>query len=418
MPQTTNNEKPRGPLHGIRVLDLSRVLTGPFCSMVLADLGAEIWKIEELGHGDQTRGIPPFVNGESHYYLGINRNKKSIAVDLKTPEGRQIVLDLAARADIVLENFRPGVMQRLGLDYDTLREAGKDLIICSITGYGLTGPLATRPSFDLVTQALSGMMSINGEPDGPPTRLGIPMGDIGGGFWAAIAVLAALQHRNATGEGLQVDLSLLDGLVGLLGYLAEIYLLTGEIPGRIGSHHQSIVPYGRFPAKDGDMVLALHVGNFWRKFCAAVGREDLITNPKFKTTADRHANRDELIGIVGDILQEKTVAEWQAILDEGDVPNGPVNDVAQALNQPVIRDRNMIRSTQHPVAGRVDVVGTPIHYVGRFEDVRTAAAPMLGQHTRSVLGDLLGYDSAKVDALLAQGVIESPDEMLKKLKKA
>jgi crotonobetainyl-CoA:carnitine CoA-transferase CaiB-like acyl-CoA transferase len=381
--------------------------------MVLADLGAEIWKIEELERGDQTRGIPPFVNGEGHYYLAINRNKKSIAVDLKTPEGRQIVLDLAAKADIVLENFRPGVMQRLGLDYDTLREARKDIIICSITGYGLTGPLSTRPSFDLVTQALSGMMSINGEPDGPPTRLGIPMGDIGGGFWAAVSILAALQHRNTTGEGLQVDLSLLDGLVGLLGYLGEIYLLTGEIPGRIGSHHQSIVPYGRFTAKDGDIVLALHVGNFWRKFCAAVDREDLVVNPKFKTTADRHENRDELIGIVGDILQGKTVAEWQEILDEGDVPNGPVHDVAQALNQAVIRDRNMIRTTEHPVAGKVDVVGTPINYVGRFDDVPTAAAPLLG-HTRSILSDLLGYDAAKVDALLDQGVIESPGEAKQK----
>jgi crotonobetainyl-CoA:carnitine CoA-transferase CaiB-like acyl-CoA transferase len=414
MPQTANTEKSRGPLHGVRVLDLSRVLTGPFCSMVLADLGAEIWKIEELERGDQTRGIPPFVNGEGHYYLAINRNKKSIAVDLKTPEGRQIVLDLAAKADIVLENFRPGVMQRLGLDYDTLREARKDIIICSITGYGLTGPLSTRPSFDLVTQALSGMMSINGEPDGPPTRLGIPMGDIGGGFWAAVSILAALQHRNTTGEGLQVDLSLLDGLVGLLGYLGEIYLLTGEIPGRIGSHHQSIVPYGRFTAKDGDIVLALHVGNFWRKFCAAVDREDLVVNPKFKTTADRHENRDELIGIVGDILQGKTVAEWQEILDEGDVPNGPVHDVAQALNQAVIRDRNMIRTTEHPVAGKVDVVGTPINYVGRFDDVPTAAAPLLGQHTRSILSDLLGYDAAKVDALLDQGVIESPGEAKQK----
>jgi len=404
----SESEKPRGPLHGVRVLDLSRVLTGPFCSMVLADLGAEIWKIEEPKSGDLTRIIPPFVNGESHYYLGINRNKKSIAVDLKSPEGRQIVLDLAAKADIMLENFRPGVMDRLGLDDDTLRKARHDLIICSISGYGRTGPLATRPSFDLVTQALSGMMSINGEPDGPPTRLGIPMGDIGGGFWAAISVLAALQHRNVTGEGLRVDLSLLDGLVGLLGYLAEIYLLTGEIPGRIGSHHQSIVPYGRYPAKDGNIVLALHVGNFWRNFCKAVGREDLITNPKFRTTADRHANRDELVKIVEDILLRKSVAEWQKILDAGDVPNAPVNDVGQALNQAAIRDRGMIQPTDHPVAGKVEVVACPIKYVGRFDDIPTAPAPLLGEHTSSILRDLLGYDAAKMDALHERGVIESP----------
>lgn len=408
MPKT-ESEKPRGPLHGVRVLDLSRVLTGPFCSMVLADLGAEIWKIEAPETGDLTRIIPPFVNGESHYYLGVNRNKKSIAVDLKKPEGRRIVLDLAAKADILLENFRPGVMGRLGLDDDTLRRANEGLIICSISGFGLTGPLAQRPSFDLVTQALSGMMSINGEPDGPPTRLGIPMGDIGGGFWAAISVLAALQHRNVTGEGLRVDLSLLDGLVGLLGYLAEIYLLTGEVPGRIGSHHQSIVPYGRYPAKDGNIVLALHVGNFWRNFCTAVGREDLIANPKFRTTADRHANRDELVKVVEDILRRKTVAEWQRILDAGDVPNAPVNDVGQALDQAAVRDRGMIQPTDHPVAGKVEVVASPIKYVGRFDDVKTAPAPLLGEHSRAVLHDLLGYDAAKVDALIEQGVVGSPD---------
>ncbi len=400
----------QGPLHGIRVLDLSRVLTGPFCSMILADMGAEVWKIEELGHGDQTRSIPPYVGGESHYYMAINRNKTSVAVDLKTPEGRDIALGLAAQADIVLENFRPGVMDRLGLGYDTLRAAKSDLIICSITGFGQTGPMSTKPSFDLVTQALSGVMSINGEPDGPPTKLGIPMGDVGGGLWGAIAVLAALQHRTATGEGLHVDLSMLDGLIGLLGYLAEIHLVTGESPGRVGSSHHSIVPYGRYPVKDGHIVLALHVGGFWRNFCHAVGRPELIDDDRFRQTADRHANRTILEPIVIDILAEKTMAEWHEILDAGDVPHSPVNSVGDALTHPAVKARDLIKTTDHPKAGKVDVVGSPIQFLNDPFQFSWRAAPTLGADSRTILQDVLGYDDAQVNDLLKSGIIESSND--------
>lgn len=398
-----------GPLQGIRVLDLSRVLTGPFCSMILADLGAEVWKIEELGHGDQTRSIPPYVGGESHYYMAINRNKTSMAVDLKTQEGRDIALGLAAQADVVLENFRPGVMDRLGLGYDTLRATKPDLIICSITGFGQSGPMAAKPSFDLVTQALSGVMSINGEPDGPPTKLGIPMGDVGGGLWGAIAVLAALQHRTATGEGLHVDLSMLDGLIGLLGYLAEIQLVTGESPGRVGSSHHSIVPYGRYPVKDGHIVLALHVGSFWRNFCRAVGRPELIDDDRFRTTADRHANRDVLEPIVVDVLTQKTMAEWQAILDAGDVPHSPVNSVGDALSHPAVQARDLVKSTEHAKAGKVDVVGSPIQFLDDPFEFSWRAAPTLGADTKSILQNVLGYDDVQVADLLKDGVIECSD---------
>lgn len=232
----------RGPLDGVRVLDLSRVLAGPFCSVILADLGAEVIKVEELGSGDQTRTIPPFVGGESHYFLSINRNKSSVALDARTEAGRDILRKLATQCDVVLENFRPGVMERLGLGYAQLRELKPDIIVCSISGFGAKGAMSGKPSFDLVTQALSGVMSINGYADGTPTKLGLPLGDIGGGLWAALGVMAALNERHATGEGSHVDLSLLEGLMGLLGYLGQIYLVTGESPGRMGDSHHNIVP--------------------------------------------------------------------------------------------------------------------------------------------------------------------------------
>jgi len=394
----------RGPLHGIRVLDLSRVLAGPFCSMILADLGAEVIKIEEKG-GDQTRTIPPFVKGESHYFLAVNRNKKSVVLDARTPEGQDVLLRIAVRSDVVLENFRPGVLERLGLGYEKLKALKPDIIVCSISGFGAKGPLSDKPSFDLVTQALSGVMSINGYPDGPPTKLGIPLGDVGGGLWAAIGVLAAIAERNATGRGSRIDLSLLEGLMGLLGYLAEIQLVTGESPGRMGNSHHNIVPYGLMPVKDGHIVLALHVGVFWRNFCRAIGREDLIQDPRFLTVKDRFANRTELEAIIQAIMMERTVAEWQAILDAGDVPHGPVNSIGQALEQPAIRASGFVRETEHPTAGKVRIAGSPLRFPGNYDQTPFDPPPRLGEHTQEVLGSLAGLDRAAIERLIASGVI-------------
>ncbi len=405
----TNDHDPnkrRGPLTGIRVLDLSRVLAGPFCSMILADLGAEVIKIEDTGSGDQTRTIPPFVNGESHYFLAINRNKKSVSLDARTPEGRDILLRLAACCDVVLENFRPGVMDRLGLSYERLKSVKPDLIVCSISGFGETGPLRDKPSFDLVTQALSGVMSINGYPDGPPTKLGLPLGDIGGGLWGAIGVLAALAERNATGRGSRIELSLLEGLMGLLGYLAEMFLVTGENPVRMGNSHHNIVPYGLVPAQDGHLVLALHVGEFWRKFCRCIGREDLISDPRFRTVKDRFQNRAELEPLIAEIMRTRTVAEWQAVLDAADVPHGPVNNIAQAINQPAIQARGFVKETRHPVAGTVKLLGNPLRFPGTFGDAEIDPPPLLGEHTREVLAGLAGLDAAEMDRLTAAGVIK------------
>jgi formyl-CoA transferase/CoA:oxalate CoA-transferase len=408
----TPQESREGPLTGVRVLDLSRVLAGPFCSMIMADLGAEVIKVEEIGKGDQTRTIPPFKGGESHYFLAINRNKRSVAVDLKSPQGRDLVLRMAARADVVIENFRPGVLERLGLDYAAIAAVKPDIIMCSISGFGQTGPMRTTASFDLIAQAMSGVMSVNGEADGPPTKLGLPMGDIGGGLWAAVGALSGLAHRTRTGRGLHVDLSMLDGLISLLGYLAEMHFFTGENPGRVGSSHHTIVPYGRFEVKDGHIVIALHVGSFWRKFCLAIGREDLVQDPRFRTTADRSANRAALEEIVTAVLKTRTAAEWTQILGDADVPHGPVNNVGEALAQPVVAARGLLKTIQHPQAGEVKVVGSPLNFGNQFPDQAYAAAPLLGGDTVAVLEEF-GYSQQDIERLLAEGAIATPQQASK-----
>ena len=398
--ETAGDGQRRGPLSGLRILDLTRVLAGPFCTMILGDLGAEIIKVEEIEGGDQTRNIPPFVAGESHYFLAINRNKKSLALDARSPGGRAVLLDLVAHCDAVIENFRPGVMQRLGLGAAALRAVNPRLIVCSISGYGQNTSLSDLPSFDLVAQALSGVMSINGEADGPPTKLGLPMGDIGGGVWAAIAILSALQHRQATGEALTVDFSLLDGLFGMLGYLGQNYLGTGENPLRVGSSHQSVVPYGRFPTRDGHLVIALMVESFWVKFCAAIGQPELAQDPRFATTTGRKQNRAVLEALIGEVLSARTTAEWQAVFAATDIPCAPVNTVAEALEMPIVAERAVVRHVEHPSAGTVPTIRSPVRFQGRFEDTEIRPAPLLGQHTEEILRDLLDYRPAEIEALV------------------
>ena len=392
-----------GPLSGIKVLDLSRILTGPLCSMILADMGAEVIKIEEPGTGDQTRTLPPFTHGESPYFLAINRNKQSVCIDLKTQAGRELLLKLAARSDVLLENFRPGVLERLGLGREALMRSNPRLIVCAISGFGQTGPLRDKAAFDLIVQAMSGAMSLTGETDGPPTKMGIPMGDIAAGLWAAIGILAALQKRNATGQGSYIDLSMLEGLMALLGSIAQIYLSTGTTPGRVGSSHHSTVPYGRFEVKDGHMVVAIYAVSFWRKFCAAIGREDLADNPRFAKPGDRHSNRVELEQLVVDVMRTKTAQQWQLIFEAGDVPYAPVHSVGEALEQEVVAQRELLRTVTHRVAGEMRLIGSPLHFEG-FDDSNYRPAPLLGEHTQLVLAGL-GYADADISKLAEEGAI-------------
>lgn len=389
----------RGPLHAIRVLDLTRVLSGPFCAMILADLGAEVIKIEEGGKGDPSRAVDPFANGVSHMDLAINHNKKSVVLDARTAAGRQAILDLARHCDVVLENFRPDVMDRLGLSDDALHEANPRLIRCSISGFGRGNPMSGKPSFDIIAQALSGAMSMNGEVGGAPLRMGLSMGDLGAGMWAAIGVLAALQQRHVDGQGTGIDVSMLDCLIALQGQAAAHWFVSGESPGRTGNNSTRVVPYGMFPVKDGHIILALHIGSFWRKFCEAVGHAEWIPDARFANATARRHNREVLESTMGEVLRTKTAAEWAAILDRFDIPNAAVLEMGEALAQPVVQERGLVRSFQHPTAGTVKVVGTPLKYSRGFEDEAVRPAPLLGQHTDEVLVGLLGYDAEQLQAL-------------------
>lgn len=394
-----------GPLQGIRVVDLTRVLAGPFATQSLGDLGAEVLKIEPPGGGDETRRFPPFIAGESHYFLGINRNKKSLVIDLQQAAGADILRQLVARADILVENYRPGVMDRLGLGYDRLAVLNPRLIYCAISGFGLTGPLSDKPSFDIVTQALTGALSINGERGHMPVKLGIPLGDMVGGIFGPMAVLAALHERTQTGHGRLIDISLYDGLIGMLGYFAQLAFLTGEDPQPMGSSHPNIVPYGSFPAADGYIIIAVLSESFWGKLCDALERPDLAQEPRFATPTLRRDHRDEVDRIISEVTRTRTVTAWQERLAAFDVPHAPVLGVTAALAHPHARARDMVVSAQHATAGELRLVGRPIKFPGAPQRPSTAP-PTLGQHTAEILRNELGYSEAEIAALRRDGVID------------
>lgn len=394
-----------GPLAGVKVLDLTRVLSGPFLTLQLADLGAEVLKIESPGVGDETRTFAPHVGGESHYFLGLNRQKKSLVIDLKTEEGVALVRKLALQADVLVENFRPGVMQRLGLGYETLAEANPRLVYCAVSGFGLTGPWRDMPSFDIVTQALSGALSVNGEPGRTPVKLGLPLGDMVGGIYGSIGVLSALHERHATGRGRLVDVSLHDGLIGMLGYLAQIWFTTGRDPEPVGTSHPNIAPYGAFPASDGPILIACLVQGFWARLCETLGCPELIADPRFATGAERVKNRAALDAALSERTRQRTVAEWVERLTASDVPHAPILSVSQALSQPHTLAREMVVTAPHPTAGDVRMVGRPIKFPGAPQ-APLRAAPVLGEHTAQVLQEHLGLDDEAIERLRAEGVID------------
>lgn len=394
------------PLSGVRVLDLTRVLAGPYCTMMLGDLGADVIKVEPPGTGDETRTWgPPFAGGESTYFLAINRNKRSIALDLKQAPALEAARRLAASADVVVENFRPGVAERLGLGARALTEADPRLVYCSISAFGQTGPGRERPGYDLVVQAASGLMSVTGEADGPPVKVGIAIADVLTGMNAATAIVAALHARPARGgRGGVVDAALYDSLVAFLSTLVTGYAATGRPPARWGSAHPQIVPYQGFRAADGDLVVCVTNEKFWHRLCALLERPDLRDDPRFAANPDRVAHREALVPLLEAAFARRPVAEWLARLQEAGIPAAPVRTLDAALDDPVVEARGMLREVEHPTAGPLRLPGVPWQGDAAPTAIRRAP-PRLGEHSDEVLGEV-GYDEASIGAMRRAGVVQ------------
>jgi CoA:oxalate CoA-transferase len=392
------------PLSGVRVLDLSQMLAGPFGSMILADLGAEVIKIEKPGEGDIGRGMPPhFFHGESVYFLSVNRNKKSLTLDLKAKEGLEIFYRLVKASDVVFDNFRPGVVEKLRIDYETLKKINPRILSCSVSGYGQTGPFKDRPAFDLIIQARGGIMSYTGEPGRMPVRMGAPMGDLTGGVYAAHGVMAALYQREKTGQGQRIDISLLDSQLSLQIYRGLYYLYAGEVAQPVGSGHVSANPIRAFKTKTFDIVIDANTDKFFQELVGATDRSDLASDPRFVTRADRLKNKEALYVILEEIFLQKTGEEWLELL-EGRLPAGPINTVDMALSDPQILARNMVVETTHRSGEKMKLLGTPIKMSSAGEPQFTPP-PALGEHTEQILQGLLNLSRAEIKQLRDKKVI-------------
>ena len=394
-----------GPLEGIRVVDLTRILAGPYCTMMLGDMGAEVIKIENPDGGDDTRGWgPPFLNGVSTYFISINRNKKSLTLNLKDERGKELLRDLIRKGDVVVENFRPGALDKLGFSWEEIHRINPAVIFASLSGFGQTGPRRSEPGFDVVIQGEGGIMSITGEPDGPPSKFGASIADITAGMLAAQGILLSLYHREKTGVGQMVDVGMLDGQVALLTYHANNYFGTGKLPPRRGNKHPSITPYETYECKDGYFNLGVGNDSLWRRFCDAMGLGGIKEDPKFAVNKDRVDNRLELQEILDAFFAEKTVGETLEALRGAGIPCGPINNLEQVLNEPQVLAREMVVDVDVPVAGPTKVTGVPIKLSETPGAVRTPP-PTLGQHTEEVLESVLGMDEAQRNALRDEGVV-------------
>ena len=387
-----------GPLSGIKIIDLTHMLAGPYCTWLLGALGAQIIKIELPGRGDLTRKIAPFVDRESIYFMSVNRNKRSVTLNLKQPSGRAALLRMVQKADVFIENNRPGVMHRLQLDYDSVARVNPKIIYASISGFGQTGPYKERPAFDAIVQAMSGLMSITGEEDGPPVRTGASIGDIGGSLFAAIGILASLADRSATGLGAHVDVAMLDAQMALLENAVARYLNAGDQPRRLGSKHSLIAPFQAFPTQDEPIVICVETQEQWGRFCNAIGRAELIKHPLFKYGNLRVRHRDKLDSELTAALSKFTRAQWLNIFLEADVPAGPINDVAAALKCPQVIARGTISNV-----GSRKFVRQPIKF-SNYPNEEEAPAPSLGHDTVSVLREY-GYSIREINVMKTEGVI-------------
>ncbi len=393
------------PLSGTRILDLSRILAGPYCTMILGDLGAEVIKVERPDGGDDTRTWgPPFAGGESAYYLCCNRNKKSITIDLQKPRGVELVKEFARASDVLVENFTPGLMQRFGLDYETLRELNPRLVYCSITAYGQDGPYRDRPGYDMVLSAVGGLMWITGERDGEPCKVGVAITDVVTGVYASGAIMAALLWRERSGRGQYIDCSLLDAQVSALANIASSYLVAGKEAQRWGTAHESIVPYQVFRTKDRPIAIAVANQKLWVNFCKLIGKQEWTDDPRFASNPKRVENRDVLIPLVADVLADKTCDEWVELFVAASIPCGPVNNMQSLFADPQVLHRGMRAEVPHPTIGTLRLAGIPIRHSETPATIRLPP-PLLGEHTDEILADVLAYPPEKIEALRQQGAI-------------
>jgi len=391
-------------LEGIRVLDLTRVLAGPFCTMMLGDLGALVIKIETPDKGDDFRATGPFIKGESVGFMSLNRNKKSITLNLQSEKGKEIFKKLVPHFDVVVENFRPGVMKKLGLEYKVLKELNPRIVYASVSGFGQTGPYAFKAAYDFIISGYSGIMSLCAHPGGEPTRIGIGLVDIVAGLFTALGILSALRAREIYGQGQMVDISMLDCMISLMENPIARYFVTGVNPQPPGNQHPFMAPMGVFPTQAGCIIIAVGNQTLWESFCRAIDREDLFSHPSFSTNTDRIKNLTELRAVLGEILRTKPLGEWMEIFDRGGIPCGPLNTVDKAINDPQVRHRNMILDVNHPVAGQIKLCGLPVKISG-FSDTIGAPPPMIGEHTYSVLREFLGFKDQEIQKLKADQII-------------
>lgn len=392
------------PLAGIRVLDLTQIMAGPYCTMVLGDMGAEVIKIEKIQGGDDSRQMGPYVDGESTCFMQINRNKKSVALDLKSEDGLQLFRDLAGRADVIVENFRPGVTASLGVDFESVRAINPQIIYCSISGFGQTGPYSEKGGFDLVAQGMSGLMSMTGEPERRPVKTGVAVYDIGAGMTAVYSILAAYIHRQASGEGQHVDVAVAECGLPWFTWEAAAYFAEGTVPERTGWRHRISAPYQALRTADGYLVLGCANQRTWERFCEhVVAQPQWLEDSRFRTNQDRRRNVDALEALIEEQLGERETAHWLERCDAAGVPAGPINDFAEALGDPHFQARDMVQSFEHPVAGTVRTMGFPAKLSGTPARIRLAA-PTLGEHTDAVLTEL-GLDESRVAALRQAGIV-------------
>ena len=393
------------PLDDIKVLDLTWVLSGPYAAMVLSDLGADVIKVERPPWGDVARTSGPYQNGWSGYFFSINRGKRSISIDLTREEGRDLLLDLAEKVDVVMENFTPGTMDRLGIGYETLRERNPRLIFASTSGFGQTGPYREYPAVDIIVQGMGGVMSITGEPGGDPVRPGVSYGDIVAGLYTAIGILTALHERGKSGEGQAIDISMLDTQVSVLENAIMRYFVTGEAPKPLGTRHPSATPFQAFPTANGWIVVALAFRDEqWPILCALLGTTDLIDDPRFDTGPKRTANHAELEPVLFEAFRKQPREHWLKEFLAADIPSGPLNTIADVVADPQVRHRKMIQEVTHPVAGTLPVANTPVR-LSRSESGIAGPPPSMGEHTVEVLGELLGLTAEEVEALREAGVV-------------